>query len=192
MVALLELDRTRLAVIWTTFAAGVALAIACTLAGLDVPGTTGRIIAATCAGLLLARLVEQLWWIAVAAFVVSLADSWSVFSSSGITHQVVAKAPRALHWATVQVPILGVPLRLASQVGVTDLLFLAMFLASAHRWHLGMQRNVLALAASFSVTLALDVELLPNRPIPALPMLALAMVLVNAPAIARSWRSRPR
>lgn len=171
---------------------GVAIGVVGTLTHGDVVATLGRLLAAGCAGLLLARMIEELWWVAMAALVVALADIWSVFSPQGVTNHIVKHAPETLHWATIPVPIAGVPLDSGTFVGVTDLLFLALFLAVAWRWQLSLERNIVVLALSFVATLVIDAELLTGRAVPALPLLSIAVVVVNAPQLLASWRTRAR
>ena len=77
----------------------------------------------------------------------------------------------------------------AAKLGLPDLLFFALFLAAADQFRLRRQLTWLAMALSFGATLAgtyfLDVDGLP-----ALPLLAIAFLLVNADLLWRLFRAR--
>ena len=77
----------------------------------------------------------------------------------------------------------------AARLGIPDLLFFALFLAAADRWALRTRATWVAMAASFGITLA-GAYFLWFDGLPALPLLALAFLLVNADLLWRAFRAR--
>ena len=77
----------------------------------------------------------------------------------------------------------------AANLGLPDLLFFAVFLAATARWHLRVFWTWLVMALSFGATLALavygDVDGLP-----ALPLLCLAFLGVNADLLLKRYKER--
>lgn len=137
------------------------------------------------AGRLFVRAVERPWWMIAVGLSVPVADAWSVFSDRGVTNAVVDKGmsdPRWLTWPTVASPVPYAPYEEFMRIGIVDVLFFALFVAAAQRWHLGVWRVVPAGALSFVAgTVMLLVK--PSAAIPALPLLCLAFLVVTAPGL---------
>lgn len=167
------------------------------VASLPVVANGGRLLFAAALGALLARYIERASWIVALAVLAAVVDVWSVYAESGVTNQVLDAADgggssRLLDLLLFTGPsVNGAPL---FAVGVTDLVFLAFFLAWAHDWRVDMRLAAGALlAASW---LALVVGEVIARTIPMLPFLSLAILVVVAARSAvlrrrvRSWRSQ--
>jgi len=163
---------------------GLILGFGLSAAGWVWPAVPAKVVAATAAGCLLGRVVEEASWLLFAAAAILLADSWSVFA--GPTKAVVERAPGVLDYLLVHFSALGQS-QAATGLGMTDLLFVAFFTVGAAATGLRPTVSFAAMVVSFGLTLLLTLTL--ERPLPALPLLALAFVAVNAD---RFWALRPR
>ena len=174
---------------WT--AAGIALvalaaAIGLSRAGWIWPAVPFKVTAAVLFGTLLGRVMEAPSWLLMTAAVAFLADLWSVFA--GPTKVVVEKAPVVLDYALVHFPMLG-STGPGAGLGMTDLLFVGVFVAGSRRVGLRLRSSFAAMMGSFVLTLLLTITL--DRALPALPLLALAFLAANADVFwkrARNWR----
>jgi hypothetical protein len=72
-------------------------------------------------------------------------------------------------------------------LGLPDLLFFALFLGAAARWHLRVGWTWVALTASLGATMLLAVEW-DVAGLPALPGLALGFLIPNADLLVRDFR----
>jgi hypothetical protein len=171
---------------WTTAAiavAALAAAIGLSWLGWIWPAVPFKVVAAVLLGTLLGRVMEAPSWLLAAAIVAFLADLWSVFA--GPTKVVVERAPVVLDYALVHFPMLGSTLPGAG-LGMTDLLFVAVFVTGSRRVGLRPRASFLAMLASFVLTLCLTVAL--DRALPALPLLALAFLATNVDLFRRGKR----
>lgn len=85
-------------------------------------------------------------------------------------------------------PIPGFGLQQTYVLGLADLLFAALFLSIAWRWSLHLSATAIAIIASVPLTLVASVELLGGAPVPALPAIVLAFLLVNVRPLWLDWR----
>jgi hypothetical protein len=168
-------------------AAGIGLVLAVILAvlGSPLPDLSGALIVtaallsgATLIGAAIGRAIEHPGQLVFVAVVSAAADFASVFHPSGpsaaMAHSELALSLVALPW-----PMLGTP-AIEPMLGAGDVVFTALYLASARRHGLCMVRTVLALLGAYLAT-ALTVLVL-ERAVPALPLLGLAFVLVHPAA----------
>ena len=144
-----------------------------------------QVVAAAGLGVLLAKQVAAAWWLAAFAGVAILADAWSVFA--GPTRRVVERAPQALDYLLVHFTPLGGPLA-GLGLGMSDLVFLALFLTGSRALGLSVRAGYAAMLGSFVVTVMLAVWWRPA--VPALPLLSLAFLAVNVPTWAAEVRRR--
>lgn len=149
-------------------------------ASLPVVANGGRLLFAAALGALLARYVERASWIVGLALLAAVVDLWSVYSESGVTNRVLDDADggggRVLDLLLFTGPrVDGSPL---FAMGVTDLVFLALFLAWGHDWRIDLRLVAGALLAACWV--ALVVAQGTGDAVPVLPFLAAAMVFVVA------------
>jgi len=135
--------------------------------------TTGALV-----GAYIGALLEYPAMLMVVAYVAAFADVVSVFHPAGLTAQVMAH-PKALALLTVPFPVLGTD-GVASLVGIGDVTFAALFVTGARATGLSVRRTLVALGAAL-VLVALAVEL-SGAPLPALPFLSAAIVLVHPAA----------
>ncbi|MCW2955487.1 MAG: hypothetical protein JWO69_356 [Thermoleophilia bacterium] len=158
---------------------------AVTWAGVDVwempvVANAGRLLAAAVVGALLAKCIERSSWVVVLALAVAAIDVWSVYADSGVTNQLLGDggdgAHRVVDYLLLAGPVVGgAPMY---ELGVTDLAFVALFLAWAADWRVDLRVTTAALVAAlwgaFVVAEAVDETL------PALPFLSVVMVLLVA------------
>jgi hypothetical protein len=101
--------------------------------------------------------------------------------AAGPTNELVEQAPRAVEVLALHLPAWGGDAEVL--IGATDFLFLAAFLAGAIAFRLRARLTlaclVLALVAAVAASAAAD------RGLPALPLMAVALLAVNADRILR-------
>lgn len=155
--------------------AGAAAAVALSAAGWLVLAVPCKVVFAAGAGRLLGRQVGEPLWLAAIAVVAVAADIWSVFA--GPTKAVVERAPGFLDYLLVHFPLLG---RVGGGMGLglSDVIFLALFAAGSAQAGLRPRAGVVAMASSLLATVA--VALMWKPALPALPFLSLAFLAVNA------------
>jgi hypothetical protein len=143
-----------------------------------VVANAGRLLAAAAIGALLARLVERASWIVFLALLAGAIDLWSVYAETGVTRQLLESdtkdVGRLLELLLFTGPAIGdIP---PFVLGVTDLVFLALFITWAHDWRLDLRVAAGALLlACWAGALTAD---LTGEVLPLLPFLSGAMVLV--------------
>jgi hypothetical protein len=135
--------------------------------------TTGALV-----GGYIGSLLEYPGMLLVVAYVAAIADCFSVFHPSGLTAKVLAN-PRALALLTIPFPVLGTH-QIGSLVGIGDVVFAALFVTGARTTGLDPRRTLFALGAALAA-IAVVVELV-RAPLPALPFLSAAVVLVHPEA----------
>jgi hypothetical protein len=169
----------------TPAALGLALlAFAFSEAGWGLPENFAKLFAAVFAGWAFVTLFEQLSWVVIVAAVIPLADAISVWR--GPTHSITT------HHFHVYLDVaiaFVVPHGAAAYLGPPDILFYALFLAAAARWHLRVGWTWIAMTFMYGLTVvianAADVGGLP-----ALPFLSVGFLGANADLLVRRpWRS---
>jgi hypothetical protein len=161
---------------WMPAAAAVLALVAfgCTEAGWGLAANFAKLWAAVFAGWAFLRVFEELSWVVLVAVIVPFVDALSVWR--GPTHEVTTH-----HFAIytdVSVAFLA-PGGGAAYLGPPDILFYALFLASAVRWHLRPGWTWVATTGMYSLTLVIAnaAEL---SGLPALPFLSFGFLLANA------------
>jgi len=156
----------------TALAAGLlggALTVAESIALADL----AKALFAGSLGMLLARLLaEPAVVVAVPVFVAAL-DIASV--AGGPTSLIARDSSTVGDFLTLYLPAWGGGR--AGVLGVADLVFLAFFASCA--WRFGLRRRATAAALLAALPLALAIELATDRLVPALPLLAAALLLPN-------------
>lgn len=137
------------------------------------------LIAAGCGmGALLARMVESPRFIVPMCVVAALADTWSVVA--GPTKRILEGPPGiVLNHAFVGVPVTADASEIQHVAGVTDLVFVALFLCLASRLGLSVRRAIVGILIGLAVGLAAACAL---GGVPGLPFLAGGFVIAH-------WRS---
>jgi hypothetical protein len=159
---------------------GVLLSFALSLANLL------RILAAASVGISLARYVSSTGVVLLVVAVATVSDLFSVFA--GPTKALVEEDAPVLDLLLLVFPTFGSTLGFG--LGVSDFVFLALFAAASRFLNLRYPATLLCVCSA--TFLAVTAGLLLERPLPALPFIAIAFVLVNVDLILASLtRRRP-
>jgi len=139
-----------------------------------------------CGGALLTWGVRRPSYLVATGLVIALADIFSVYCGPAATALAVpppAETGRPASWlalwtqaSLVSFPLLGSN-ALIPFIGAGDFLFSALFLMAARKFHLPPGRNFAALALAFTLGLAL--AHFARQPLPALPFIGPAFILVH-------------
>ena len=166
----------------------VVLAVACHTAGLDVAANFAKLAAVTALAFWFLSYFERLSWVVIVAAIIPVVDSISVWR--GPTRHIVEEEPEVFGALSIAFPV---PDESSLQLGLPDFLFFAVFLAAADRWRLRLHATWAAMVASFGLTLAGAIWFDPFGldGLPALPLLALAFLAVNADLLWQAVRRAP-
>ena len=143
-----------------------------------------RILAAACVGVSLARYITSVGTVLIVVVAAIASDIFSVFA--GPTQALVRANSPLLDFLLLVFPTFGSPLGFG--LGLSDFIFLALFAAAGRFLDLRYVATLLGVCAA--AFLAVTAGLLLARPLPALPFIALAFVLVNADLIVASFARR--
>ncbi len=157
---------------------GLGVLLALSLANL------ARILAAACVGISLARYVTSVGTVLIVVVAAVASDLFSVFA--GPTEALVRENSPLLDFLLLVFPTFGSPLGFG--LGLSDFIFLALFAAAAR--FLDLRYAATLMGVCCAAFLAVTAGLLLERPLPALPFIAVAFVLVNADLILASLTRR--
>src|SRR3954452_8229538 len=149
------------------------LAVLLTRADLVFEASAAKVVAAALVGLLAAGAISSPLEVAALAVVVIGVDAYSVFA--GPTKAIIAHHPDVLDAFTIEMPGPGGH---SAALGVTDVFFLGLLLSAVLVFGLRFVPSALLMVASFGVTYVLAVAF--DRALPALPLLSIAFLSVNA------------
>jgi hypothetical protein len=144
-----------------------------------------RILAAASVGISLARYVGSVGVVLLVVAVATVSDLFSVLA--GPTRTLVEEDSPVLDLLLLVFPTFGSALGFG--LGVSDFVFLTLF-AAASRF-LDLRYPATLLCTCFATFLAVTAGLLLERPLPALPFIAIPFVLINADLILASLTRRP-
>jgi hypothetical protein len=143
-----------------------------------------KVVFAAALGIWIAGELERLSWIVIVAAVSAAVDIVSV--AAGPTKAILAKGPVVVGYFTLTVTWAGYSYDEAfTGLGVSDLLFFALYLGAAKRFRLRVGWSAAAMVVSFLGTIALAMWW---TALPALPLLSVAFLAVNADLIVRGVR----
>jgi hypothetical protein len=182
---LLPLARTR-GLLLVGLAAGV-LAFTLYLAGVGSLFNVTKVIALALLGFWFLTLFLDLAWVALVAVIIPWVDAISVWR--GPTDYVVSERPGLFERVSVGFRVPGEDA--TANLGPPDILFFALFLATAARFELRVAVTAIAMTALLSLTLVLSV-VFDASGLPALPAVCLGFLLPNADLIWRRLRQQPR
>jgi hypothetical protein len=158
------------------------------LAGAEAAANVAKFAAFALAGLWFVALFEELWWVALVAVIVPWMDVWSV--AFGPTRYVVEEQPGFFERISVAFPL---PDGGSVNLGPPDVIFFALFLATAARFQLRRGWTWLGMTGMLALTLVLVWEW-DVIGLPALPAVCLGFLLPNVDLLWRNvrdeWRSR--
>ncbi|MFL5980148.1 MAG: hypothetical protein ACJ74R_00365 [Gaiellaceae bacterium] len=138
-----------------------------------------KLFAVTAVGFAFLRWFELLSWVALVACIIPFVDAFSVFSPRGPTNEIIKHHEHVFTTFSFAFPIPGE--RAAANLGLPDLLFFSLFLAATARFALRSRLTWLVMTASFGATLA--IASVWRGGLPALPLLAIGFLAVNADLI---------
>ena len=164
--------------------AGLVANVWLTARGQPGLASLGLLLGVIPAGVLIGRyaLVDRDFLLIVTVLYI-IVDAYSVFF--GPTQAIIQRGGPLLSLLTVRFPILGTE-RIASLVGAADFLVWAACLQAAHRFAFPYRLSFAALSLGLVGSAVVSVAL--QRSVPALPLMMLAYLLVNAGQF--EWRKR--
>lgn len=165
-------------------AALVVLAVAFQLGGLDSAADFAKLFAVTFLAWWFLTVFEEVSWVVIVACVIPWVDAYSVWR--GPTKHIVEHKENLFDNLSIAFPTMGQTS--ASHLGLPDVLFFALFLASASRFALRVPWTWLAMTLSFGVTVTCAVWWDLDG-LPALPALSLGFLLPNLDLLWRALRS---
>jgi hypothetical protein len=138
----------------------------------------------TCGGWIFLWLFEELSWVLIIALIIPFVDALSV--AAGPTNHIVHH-----HFAVYSAVAVAfvAPGGNAAGLGPPDILFFALFLASAVRWRLRPAWTWFAMTGMYSLTLVLATATDASG-LPALPFLSVGFLLANCDLLWRRLRRR--
>lgn len=172
----------RLALVAASFA---VLTVLLSLADLGALANFSKLVTMTLVGFWFLTFFESVLWVALVASAIPLVDALSVWR--GPTRHIVDKQPEVFTTLSFAFRIPGE--RPTANLGLPDLLFFALFLAATARFTLRPGWTWLAMTASFGLTIVLTVAF-DVIGLPALPLLSLAFLAVNADLLWRAVKRR--
>jgi hypothetical protein len=163
----------------------VGVTVVLELLGFDIAANFVKLAAAAAVGWWFLTFFEALSWVLLVALLIIPVDAFSV--ARGPTKEIVENQPQIFDALSIAFPLPGQ--HASAQLGLPDVLFLALFLGAAARFDLRIGWTWVAMVLSFGTTLALAVAFDVSG-LPALPLLSVALVGVNADLIWRAYRDR--
>lgn len=143
-----------------------------------------KVVFAAALGIWIADELERVSWIVVVAAVSAAVDVVSV--AMGPTRVILDQGPVLVGYFTVAVTWAGYTYAEAfTGLGVSDVIFFALYLAAARRFGLRVGLSAVAMVTSFLGTIAMAMWW---TALPALPLLSVAFLAVNADLLYRSVR----
>lgn len=158
------------------------VALVCSLAGWGLAANFAKLWAAVFAGWAFLTLFEKLSWVVLVACVIPLVDIVSVWK--GPTHTITTHHFEV--YTAVAIAFL-VPGGGAAYLGPPDVLFYALFLGAAARWHLRVGWTWFAMTYIYGLTIVIANAVKVDG-LPALPFLSAAFIGANADLLWRAIR----
>lgn len=168
----------------------LVLVVLLELAELDALSSFAKLALMTTVGFWFLGYFESVLWVALVALIIPFIDAFSVWR--GPTEHIVEEEPGVFDRVAFEFPHPGEAG--AALLGPPDLLFFALFLAAAARWHLRVGWTFVALTLSLGLTMVIAV-VWESAGLPALPGLAFGFLLPNADLLWREfqrWRRERR
>jgi hypothetical protein len=178
----LALPLARYRATWLLVAAAVAggLWVVFYLVDFEIASNISKLTCFVLVGLWFLSLFEFLWWLSIVALLVPWVDIWSV--AFGPTRYVTEEQPQFFDSVSIALHVPGQTA--TANIGPPDIVFFALFLAAAQRFHLRIAWTWICMTGFLSATLV-AVWLLDSSGLPALPAVCLGFLVPNAD---RLWR----
>jgi hypothetical protein len=161
----------------------VAVTVVLEQLDLDIAANFVKLAAAAAVGWWFLGFFEALSWVLLVALLIIPVDSFSV--ARGPTKEIVENQPEVFNALSISFPLPGQ--HSSAQLGLPDILFFSLFLGAAERFGLRVGWTWLVMTLSFGTTLTLAVAFDVSG-LPALPLLSVGFVAVNADLIWRAWK----
>lgn len=162
------------------FAAAAAAAL-----GLTPLESLAKIVFACAAGLWISLMLTSISQVLLIAVLIIAVDFYSVFF--GPTKKMVESSGPWIDYLTVSLPVIAVDA--TSRLGIADFIFFSIFIGCALTFRLRRVLTSLAMAVSFVATMMIGVSL--DIGVPALPLLSIFFVAVNADLLYRRFLQEP-
>jgi hypothetical protein len=150
---------------------------------LNMAANFAKLAAMTTLGFAFLELFENVAWVVLVAVLIPWVDAYSVWR--GPTKKIVEEQRELFTTLSIAFPVPGE--RGSANLGLPDVLFFALFLGAAARFHLRVPWTWIGLVASFGLTLTIA-TVLDVDGLPALPLLSLGFLAPNADIIWRQLR----
>ena len=144
-----------------------------------------KLLALTAAGFWFLQLFEALSWVVLVAVVIPWVDAVSVWR--GPTDYVVSEQPSLFDRVSFAFALPGE--NGSANIGPPDILFFALFLATADRFGLRVGWTWLGMVGLLGLTLVLTAAT-DGDGLPALPAISLGFLLPNVDLLWKAWRQR--
>lgn len=161
------------------------LALLLDLAGFGSLFNVAKLLALTAVGFWFMQLFEALSWVVLVAVIIPWVDALSVWR--GPTDYVVSQQPSLFDRVSIAFRLPGE--EGSANIGPPDILFFALFLATASRFALRVRWTWLTMVVLLGLTLILTTAFEVDG-LPALPAIAVGFLLPNADLLWRAWRKR--
>ncbi|WP_114796924.1 hypothetical protein [Gaiella occulta] len=155
------------------------------LAGMGALFNVAKLLALTLAGFWFLQLFEALSWVVLVSLIVPWVDILSVWR--GPTDYVISEQPGLFDRISIAFRLPGE--EGSANIGPPDILFFALFLATAARFGLRVGWTWLGMAGLLALTL-IGTTAFAVDGLPALPAIALGFLLPNLDLLWRAWRGR--
>jgi hypothetical protein len=156
-----------------------AFAFLCGAFDWQVPENFAKFGAVTCLGWLFLHAFEELSWVVIVSLAIPFVDAYSVWR--GPTHTITEHHAGVFTTFSVAFPVPGGN---AARLGLTDILFFAVFLGATERFRLRPFPTWLLMVAGLGITITLTTYW-SNGGLPALPAISLGFLIANADLL---WR----
>lgn len=172
---------------WLLLTSGIlALAAAAAIAaGLAPAESLFKLAFAACAGLWISMILPSISQVLAIAALIILVDIYSVFK--GPTKMIVESGGPVIDYLTIGLPSFGAPA--TQRIGISDFIFFAIFTGCVLSFRLRRTATALAMSLSFIATMLISSRL--EMGMPALPLLSLAFLGVNADLLYRRFLEEP-
>jgi hypothetical protein len=167
-------------------AGGAVLGAVFTAVGWVALADPAKVLLAAALGFWLAEQITSPAIVAGIALLAAVADIVSV--AAGPTKVLLEHAPGAVGYFTLAFAWPGRdPASVYTALGVSDIIFFCLYLCAARRFHLRTGATVVGMVLSVVVSVVIGLRV---SAVPALPLLGVAFVGVNADLLLRPWRRR--
>lgn len=184
LLVLLALPLSQHRLVWVATVVFALAALGLSLGHQLLWANFAKLAAAVCAGWAFLLLFEALSWVVLVALVIPFVDIVSVWR--GPTHSITSKHFNV--YLDVAIAFV-VPGGSAAYLGPPDVLFYALFLAAAWRWHLRVGWTWIGTTGMYAITIVVA-NAAHVGGLPALPFLSFGFLVANGDLLWRRLRMK--